>query len=177
MIHINQLGVKDFLLFLIFSIAFVSNCWSQFSKDIFKTQHPSPKAEIDSLMNIDNLTEKSYNSLIGKMFVLDQKYRAKLMEDQKRYDNKHVRDIDPQVLSYMRAMSVNDRANQALLLRLLKKFSWPSDVGGDGASFKAWHIVWHASRARKKSFHPYLIEAANNSLIDRKLLKQFEKSM
>ncbi len=53
---------------------------------------------------------------------------------------------------------INDPVNQAILLKLLRRYGWPCDKD---LSFKAWFIVWHTrdNYEQLSKFYPYLVKA------------------
>ncbi len=42
-----------------------------------------------------------------------------------------------------RLITVNDVANRAVLLKILKRYGWPCDTDKRKLSYKAWFIPWH----------------------------------
>ncbi|MCF0063820.1 hypothetical protein MUK70_00570 [Dyadobacter chenwenxiniae] len=161
---------------LIFGCAQAGSCQS-LKQPVYDFARLNDIPEIDSAMDISNLTPMGYNKLIDKMFVLDQKYRIKVMNGTPGKRNQHVRRPDSETGKYWRLMAVNDQSNQALFLRLLKRYKWPAQPGKDGSSVKAWYIAWHAHADRQGLFYPFLVEAVNSKLLDRKTLASFRESM
>lgn len=134
--------------------------------------------EVDSSMDIRGLNESDYNKLIEKMFIADQKYREiHFKEGRKSKPTSYPKVTDPKMIRIHRPWKINDSANQALFLRLLKFYKWPKQVGKNGSSVKAWHIAWHAPPHIKKQFYPFMIEAVNNKVLGSKTLAPFQAKM
>ncbi|UTM21808.1 hypothetical protein [Dyadobacter chenhuakuii] len=169
--------MKSFLVcMLVICGAWPGSC--QFlNKPVFDFARLNDIPEIDSIMDISSLNESAYNKLIDRMYTLDQKYRIKVMKGWSSKRNPHPRDQDPKTLRDWQLMAINDQSIQALFLRLLKLYKWPTQTGEQGSAVKAWYIAWHAPARRKKLFYPFIVEAVKDKSLGSKTLAPFRKSM
>ncbi len=89
---------------------------------------------LDSSINVSTLSREEYNQLIERMFEVDQQYRDSLsrnMQDKAQFKR------------FGRLITVNDVANRAVLLKILKRYGWPCDTDKRKLAYKAWFIPWH----------------------------------
>lgn len=90
--------------------------------------------ELDSSININNISLNDCNLLIEKMYKIDQQYRDSTI---KYSSDKTKRDF------FNKTISINDIVNQILLLKIIERYGWPCD-DTKKISTKAWFIAWHA---------------------------------
>jgi hypothetical protein len=166
--------ITSLLSLLLMHVSF--HCPAQTSGSVFNFSDLYIVAEIDSSQNIGKLTTSAYDRLIENMYLLDQKYRKEVMKTWhlKIKDSAYT---TPEDAENWKRIKVNDKANQALLLRLLKKYNWPGGKGENGSAQKAWYIAWHASANEKHVFYPYLQEAVKRGLFDQKVLDNYREKM
>lgn len=110
-----------------------------------------PAAQLDTAINVNQLSRQACGALIQQMFTIDQRYRDSL---------NHYRQASAKQTYYDKLMGVNDRANQILLLKILKRHGWPCQQDRS-ISRKAWYIAWHSrgDYARFSQFYRYLQQA------------------
>lgn len=111
------------------------------------------RSQLDSSINVNALSVEDGNRLIERMYVIDQQYRKELGPDINRQDEK--------AQKALRLMTINDQSNQAILLKLLKRFGWPCHDSRRQLGAKAYWIAWHARGDYDKmaAFYPYLVKA------------------
>jgi hypothetical protein len=170
--------MKSFFLvcMLVIGCPWPGSCQS-LNKPVYSFAKLNAIPEIDSTMDISNLNESAYNELIDRMYTLDQKYRIEVMKDWPPKPNQHAGDQDPKNRRDWQLMSINDQSNQALFLRLLKQYKWPTQKGENGSAVKAWYIAWHAPSNRKKLFYPFMVEAVKRKSLGSKTLAPFREEM
>jgi hypothetical protein len=102
-------------------------------------------------MNVNHLSPQACGTLIERMFTIDQRSRDSL---------NHAEQASVKQDYYGKLMSVNDRANQTVLLKILKRHGWPCQPDRS-LSRKAWYIAWHSrgDYARFSQFYGYLQKA------------------
>jgi hypothetical protein len=110
-----------------------------------------PVAQLDTAMNIDQLSPQACRVLIQQMFTIDQRTRDRL---------NHHEQPSASYNYYNKLMGVNDRANQTLLLKILKRYGRPCQQDRS-VSGKACYIAWHSrgDYARFSQFYGYLQRA------------------
>lgn len=110
-----------------------------------------PAAQLDTAMNVNQLSRQACDSLIKQLFTIDQQYRDSL---------NHCGQASAKQNYYGKLMSVNDRANQTLLLKILKRHGWPCQQDRS-VSRKAWFIAWHSrgEYSQLSQFYRYLQKA------------------
>ncbi len=128
-----------------------------FYQSLLPKAEPSFKTELDSTRSVKNLSAHERRVLFRKLLAADQKYREEL----------HKPDKNPDDNALWQRIKANDRANQAILLRLVQTYGWPTQRLRDkDAPFTAWLIVWHCNRFDDYlNFEPYLRTAAQRKLI------------
>lgn len=111
------------------------------------------RPQLDSSINVNNLSKEQCNQLIERMHVIDQQYRREIGGDMNRQDEA--------AQKAWRLMSVNDQTNQVILLKLLKRYGWPCNDTDQQLAAKAYWIAWHARGDYDKmaAFYPYLQRA------------------
>jgi hypothetical protein len=107
----------------------------------------------------------AYLQFLKKLFESDQKYRKDLQPLDMKRDSL-------EFWKLMRLMNNNDRVNQTILLKLLKKFGWPCSKNME-LSFCAWIIIWH-SNIERYDFYPYVKEAFKKGCISKQLYQQLK---
>jgi len=110
-----------------------------------------PAAQLDTAMNVNQLSRQACGALIEHMFTIDQRYRDSL---------NHCGQASAKQDYYGKLMSVNDKTNQTLLLKILKRLGWPCQQDRS-LSRKAWFIAWHSrgDYAQLSQFYRYLQKA------------------
>lgn len=111
------------------------------------------RPQLDSSVNVSTMKLEERNKLIERMYVIDQQYRREIGADVGRQDERAEK--------AWRFMGVNDRTNQVILLKLLKRFGWPHNDPKRQLGYKAYLIAWHArgNYDRMNAFYPYLLKA------------------
>jgi hypothetical protein len=111
----------------------------------------SIKADLDTNIKINVINQYGYMRWLDSLFIVDQTYRKQLQKILEKAEPVLYR-------ATMKKMKINDAANSAILLKLLKKFGWPCDKRTD-RSFKSWIIVWHSDYYIKPIFIPFIKQA------------------
>lgn len=115
-----------------------------------------PRSDFDPATPVANLSPTQRRELIARLYRADQRYREEVHSGKKRTpeQGKHLNQL----------MKVNDEANAAILLNLVRAYGWPqSRTAYDSTEFKAYVIVWHISEyARYRQFEPYLPKNVKN---------------
>lgn len=119
---------------------------------------------LDSSVNISTLFREECNQLIERMFEVDQQYRDSL--------NRNMQD-EVQFKRFGRLITVNDVANRAVLLKILKRYGWPCDTDKRKLSYKAWFIPWHtrSNHEMLSEFYSYMKKADTTNCINVNQLK------
>lgn len=108
-------------------------------------------------IDISSFKYSDYLNFLPKLIESDQFYRKKL-------DKMIEQDNPGKYQEMIHRMERNDRADEFILLKLLKKFGWPCSKN-PGDSFTAWIVVWHASTYERNDFYPYLKQALEKKCI------------
>lgn len=156
-------GIYNFFVFFILLNIIPFASVGQKNQDLFSFDlwNLPLKAEMDTNTNIKNISIKEFKSLINKLYEIDQKYRKSL--------EKISRTKQPELyLNSIKKMRINDKSNQIILLKLVKKFGWPCDNSFE-QSVKPWVIVWHAEADNKVLFYPFIRIAHNKGCINEDL--------
>jgi len=114
---------------------------------------------LDSSINVSTLSQEECNQLIERMFEVDQQYRDSL--------NRNMQD-EAQRKHFGRLITVNDVANRAVLLKILKRYGWPCDTDKRKLSYKAWFIPWHtrSNFEMLSEFYSYMKKADTTNCIN-----------
>ena len=141
-------------LLIMLYLAYLSANAQSFSKgnldDLFLKRHRY-LPHLDSTMDVTKLSADGRNALVEKLYAVDQMYRDSLMRIgwQSKSDKAN---------HFVNLIMINDPVNQAVFLKLLRRYGWPCDKF---LSHKAWFIVWHTrdSYEQLSKFYPYLVKA------------------
>lgn len=128
------------------------------------TQQPTPflplttqlKPDLDPATPVAHLSPAQRRELMARLYRSDQRYREELHLGKK---------LTPERKQHLhRLMRVNDEANTAILLNLVKTHGWPQPrTASDSTGFKACVLVWHITAYdRYRPFEPYLPEKVKN---------------
>ena len=105
-------------------------------------------------MDVTKLSADGRKALIYKLFAVDQMYRDSLnrigwQSESDKTDH------------FWNLIMINDPVNQAILLKLLRRYGWPCEKSKSDLSHKAWFIVWHTrgNYEQLSKFYPYLVKA------------------
>jgi hypothetical protein len=122
--------------------------------DWFGGRPGEAQADIDSSIKVSRYSLVQVRQLLSKMEMVDQSYRDSLIS---------VPSTDKRYTRYAAKIQANDKANQAILDKIVAFRGWPklSEFGNDGVD-AAWLIVWHAKRPYQERYFP-LIEKAHHS--------------
>lgn len=134
------------LLFMMFS-GLVSLCQTGKPLMIFNPKE-SEGLILNPAMDIQSFSYQDYQKFIPKLHESDQYYRRKLKAMKGKENSEEYEQL-------LHLMHKNDRANEVILLNLVKKFGWPCSKD-NLASEQAWYTVWHADHFYKTDFYPYL---------------------
>lgn len=109
-------------------------------------------------MDVSKLSADSRKALIEKLFAVDQMYRDSLnrIGGQSESDKSN---------HFWNLIMINDPVNQAVLLKLLRRYGWPCDKD---LSFKAYIIAWHARHSYEQlsRFYPYLVKVNKTKCVN-----------
>lgn len=125
-----------------------------------------PIADMDTSMNVNHFSYNDYKQAIHRLYSIDQKYRGALEDDQ-------LSPNDASQSEKLRLMKINDRANEVVFLKLLKKFGWPKNANDD-ILFKSWILVWHSEKHYKNQFEAYVYDALQKGDITRDYYEGFK---
>lgn len=127
------------------------------SIDWFGTRSRVVQADIDSSIRVRECSVVQIRQLLSKMLMVDQLYRDSLMS---------VPGTDKRYLAYTAKVQANDKANQAILAKIIAHMGWPklSVVGSKGVD-AALLIVWHAKRPYQYRYFPLIKKAHENGEI------------
>lgn len=115
------------------------------------------KADIDTSVEVSEYSVAQIRHLLSKMEFVDQLYRDSLMR---------VPGADQRYMGYVSKLIANDKANQAILTKIIAHMGWPklSVVGSQGVN-AAWLVVWHAERPYQVQYFPLIKKAHENGEI------------
>ncbi|MGN7889993.1 DUF6624 domain-containing protein [Dyadobacter endophyticus] len=127
------------------------------------------KADIDTSIRVREHSVAQIRDLLSKMEMVDQLYRDSLMS---------VPGTDKRYLGYVSKLIVNDKANQAILTKIIAHMGWPklSVVGKEGVN-AAWMIVWHANRPYQDQYFPLIKKAYHSGEIPDDHFRTLEKEL
>lgn len=135
------------------------------SPDIVHWLEPRVVADIDTSTSFGQLSYNEYLTWIDKLLIVDQKYRVQERKISQKSDSVAYGKI-------WKRIKANDRANEVVLLKLLKKFGWPCN--DETRSFKTWIIVWHSDFLPRRNgiahetFVPFIRRAYKAGCINKK---------
>jgi hypothetical protein len=165
-VHLITTLSKPILGLLLLLLPFISQGQAIFKNDLADWLAAGyPAAQLDTAMNVNQLSPQACRALIERMFIIDQ---------QTRNDLNHYGQASANYNYYNKLMGVNDRANQTLLLKILKRHGWPCQKDRS-ISRKAWYIAWHSrgDYGRFNQFYRHLQQA--RSCIDSSLYGEMKK--
>jgi hypothetical protein len=116
-------------------------------------------------MNISSFNYTDYLNFLPKLLDSDQFYRKQVKAMTRKDSLTKSQEI-------VDRMERNDRTNEIILLKLIKKFGWPCSKNLED-SFTAWIVVWHADTYTKNAFYPYMKEALKKGCILKAHYDQF----
>jgi hypothetical protein len=127
------------------------------------------KADIDTSITVRECSVAQIRHLLSKMEMVDQLYRDSLMS---------VPGTDIRYLGYVSKLIANDKANQAILTKIIAHMGWPklSVVGKEGVN-AAWIIVWHANRSYQDRYFQLIEKAYHSGEISDTYFKTLEKEL
>jgi hypothetical protein len=139
------------------------------SVDWFSTRPKVAQADIDSSIKVNEYSLVQIRQLLSKMMVVDQLYRDSLMS---------VPGTDKRYLGYAAKVTANDKANQAILTKIIAHMDWPkrSVVGNEGVD-AAWLIVWHANRPYQDRYFPLIQKAYHSGEIADTYFRTLEEKL
>ncbi|GGH26845.1 hypothetical protein GCM10007423_12140 [Dyadobacter endophyticus] len=139
------------------------------SIDWFGTRSRVVQADIDSSIRVREYSVVQIRQLLSKMLMVDQLYRDSLMS---------VPGTDKRYLAYAAKVQANDKANQAILAKIIAQMGWPklSVVGMEGVN-AAWIIVWHANRPYQDRYFPLIEKAYHSGEIPDTYFKTLEREL
>lgn len=148
--------LTSLLLFILLSYWAVAQSKPALEISYFPSRfEPVMKAELDTSLNVSRYSLAQARELMAKLEVADQRYRIEYM----RYWNAGKLDTDS-ARYYGKRFVVNDKANQVLFIKLLRKFGWPTiSKFGTKHSVTGWLVAWHGGDEYQEKILPYLRKA------------------
>lgn len=161
---IKQHWIRTALCVLIASVTHILHAQSLSKTDFANLFSIKEYPRLDSSINVSALSREECNQLIERMFEVDQQYRDSL--------NRNMQD-EVQFKRFGRLITVNDVANRAVLLKILKRYGWPCDTDKRKLSYKAWFIPWHirSNHEMLSEFYSYMKKADTTNCINANQLK------
>jgi hypothetical protein len=129
-------------------------------------------ADIDSAVQVENMSIEEVKGLLRKMYRADQFYRDSLHNNNHASENKR--------RFYLEKMKRNDEANLVILNHLTQKYGWPKTaVFGKEASETAWLVVWHHRNDEEvlSRFVPMITEAYTNGEVSQAMYNSLAKQL
>ena len=166
MTHMKVNGILS-ILYVIFLLLFSNEIKAQkifYDEYLYLNDNHNQGVILNAELKIESYG--AYLEFLKKLFESDQKYRKDLQPLDMKRDS-------VAFWKLVKLMKNNDKVNQIILLKLLKKFGWPCNKDIQ-FSFNAWIIIWHSEIIDRNDFYPYLKEALKKGCILKEHYQQFK---